>query len=198
MLVGPGQESYTVHKDLICAKSPVFEAACNGNFIEGIQGIVRLPEDKPETFVLLLEWLYTERVAESDNAKVVDWHGIASLYVLAEKLQIHEIKNSVVDTWIRKAEDTKEIPLHEVPYVYYNTPEGAPLRQLLVDMVACDGETESVRQAMDGLPWEFLLDLAVTLLRLRRQDASSNTRFWKDPILYHEIPTTSNVSEAEA
>lgn len=89
MLVGQGQESYTVHKDLICAKS-FFEAACNGDFIEGVQGIVRLPEDKPKTFVPLLEWLHTERVAESDNAQVVDWHGIVSLYVLAEKLQFLE------------------------------------------------------------------------------------------------------------
>ena len=198
VLVGPGEESYEVHKDLICASSRFFKAACNRKSVEGMEDVVHLPNDDPETFELLLQWLYMERVAEPGKAALVGWHETASLYTLAVKLQILELQDAVVDLWIHKATDAIEIPIEEVPYVYRTTLEHAPLRQLLVEMVACGGGLESLCQVTDELPREFLVDLAVRLMQLRRNDVFVKARFWYDLDFYHECPARDNKPEMEA
>lgn len=53
------QTQYLVHKELLTAASPFFAAALNSTFAEGLDQIVRLPEEKPESFEWFLQWLYT-------------------------------------------------------------------------------------------------------------------------------------------
>ncbi|KAK5712992.1 hypothetical protein LTR17_017705 [Elasticomyces elasticus] len=50
---------YMVHKELLTASSPFFAAALDGAFAEGLEQVVRLPEEKPEVFEWFLQWLYT-------------------------------------------------------------------------------------------------------------------------------------------
>lgn len=61
VVVGEGQKqiSYLVHKELLTQASPFFAAALNGTFAEGMEQVVRLPEEKGETFEWWLQWLYT-------------------------------------------------------------------------------------------------------------------------------------------
>ncbi|EME39765.1 hypothetical protein DOTSEDRAFT_107663, partial [Dothistroma septosporum NZE10] len=51
--------AYLVHKELLAGASPFFAAALNGTFAEGLEQVVRLPEEKPETWEWFLQWLYT-------------------------------------------------------------------------------------------------------------------------------------------
>lgn len=51
--------SFAVHKDLLVSASPFFAAALNGNFAEGLDQVVTLPEEKPECFEWFIWWLYT-------------------------------------------------------------------------------------------------------------------------------------------
>lgn len=44
VLVGAGEERFTVHKDVICVKSKFFRAACSDRWQEGQEKVVRLPE----------------------------------------------------------------------------------------------------------------------------------------------------------
>ncbi|WPG98125.1 Hypothetical protein R9X50_00091100 [Acrodontium crateriforme] len=53
------QTQYMVHKELLTAASPFFAAAFNGSFAEGLDQVVRLPEERPEIFEWFLQWLYT-------------------------------------------------------------------------------------------------------------------------------------------
>lgn len=53
------QTQYLVHKELLTSASPFFAAALNGTFAEGMEQVVRLPEEKPESFEWFLQWLYT-------------------------------------------------------------------------------------------------------------------------------------------
>ncbi|EME77910.1 uncharacterized protein MYCFIDRAFT_101810, partial [Pseudocercospora fijiensis CIRAD86] len=50
---------YLVHKELLTSASPFFAAALNSTFAEGMEQVVRLPEEKPESFEWFLQWLYT-------------------------------------------------------------------------------------------------------------------------------------------
>lgn len=198
VLVGHSEDDYTVHKDLICAQSPFFRAACNGNFVEAAEGTVRLPDDEPETFELLLQWLYMGRVGDPKATKPLSWHESAYLYVIAEKLQISELKNAVVDSWITKSAETCEIPIGVVAYVYCNTPDSSHLRRLLVDMVACAGSTNSLCKRKDDLPHEFLLDLSMALIELRHDNARAEALYKHNRSLYHEHSVTDLGQEADA
>lgn len=53
------QTQYLVHKELLTAASPFFAAALNSTFAEGLDQVIRLPEEKPESFEWFLQWLYT-------------------------------------------------------------------------------------------------------------------------------------------
>jgi len=50
---------YLVHKELLTSASPFFAAALNSTFAEGLDQVVRLPEEKPDSFEWFLQWLYT-------------------------------------------------------------------------------------------------------------------------------------------
>lgn len=58
VLVGPEQEEFAIHNTLLCAASRFFERALEGTFIEGQTQEVKLPEEHPEVFAFLVDWLY--------------------------------------------------------------------------------------------------------------------------------------------
>lgn len=50
---------FLVHKDIICAKSKFFAAACSERWVEGKEKQVRLPEVDPTVFESHLSWVYS-------------------------------------------------------------------------------------------------------------------------------------------
>ncbi|ETI25631.1 hypothetical protein G647_02405 [Cladophialophora carrionii CBS 160.54] len=64
IIVGPQQEEFTIHKNLICAASTFFQTALTGNFIEGAEQKVTLSEEDPQYLQLAYDWLYSGRVAD--------------------------------------------------------------------------------------------------------------------------------------
>lgn len=53
ILVGPDEVAFKLPRDLLGYYSPYFKACFNGNFKEGQEGVLRLPEDNPEYIKLL-------------------------------------------------------------------------------------------------------------------------------------------------
>lgn len=71
---GRGQTKYLVHKELLTGASPFFAAALNSTFAEGMEQVVRLPEEKPDSFEWFLQWLYTGSLTVPHTAPVdVHW-----------------------------------------------------------------------------------------------------------------------------
>ncbi|KAK4612087.1 hypothetical protein CLAFUW4_12950 [Fulvia fulva] len=62
---------YLVHKELLAGASPFFAAALNGTFAEGLEQVVRLPEEKPETWEWFLQWLYTGTLTTQPTASEI-------------------------------------------------------------------------------------------------------------------------------
>lgn len=56
--VGTEEHCFNVHKDIICAQSPFFKAACSGAWKEAQDGTVRLKDCKPYCFMMYLARLY--------------------------------------------------------------------------------------------------------------------------------------------
>ncbi|OCT47013.1 hypothetical protein CLCR_02670 [Cladophialophora carrionii] len=64
IIVRPQREDFTIHENLICAASAFFQTALTGNFIEGAEQKVTLPEEDHQLFQLVYNWLYSGRVAD--------------------------------------------------------------------------------------------------------------------------------------
>ena len=56
--VGVNKEHFCVHKEILCAKIPYFEKMFKGGFKESSDGSATLPDDRSESFDLLLGWVY--------------------------------------------------------------------------------------------------------------------------------------------
>ncbi|KAJ8060752.1 hypothetical protein OCU04_011056 [Sclerotinia nivalis] len=96
--VGSEAVLFRVPKKLLCAKVPYFEKLLdeNGN-------ILKLEDDSPECFGLLLEWVYNNRLRmlksrldEESRTYKTSWNPIA-LYSFARKLDLGELMDRIID-----------------------------------------------------------------------------------------------------
>jgi hypothetical protein len=57
LVVGREQRLFAAHEDVLCI-SPFFSAACRGQFLEASAKRISLPDEEPEIFSSVLEYLY--------------------------------------------------------------------------------------------------------------------------------------------
>jgi hypothetical protein len=57
IVVGPEQRLFAAHQDVLC-HSPFFAAACQDQFFEANARRINLPDEEPEIFSCILEYLY--------------------------------------------------------------------------------------------------------------------------------------------
>jgi hypothetical protein len=57
LVVGRDQRLFAAHEDVLCI-SPFFQAACRGQFMEAASKRISLPDEEPEIFSSVLEYLY--------------------------------------------------------------------------------------------------------------------------------------------
>jgi hypothetical protein len=170
--VGPDESQHTLHKDLLCKKSPYFTAAANDCWKEGQEGRVPLPNDDPAAFALYVQWVYRDRIFSSQdmgdtggNREEIDL--LIEAFVLGEKLQDQNFKDAVIDSLVDTpdGQDTRWYPRSAaVDRAYKGTPESSPLRKLLVDMHFFHGCADWLNGATNV---DFLRDLAKDFLQDR-------------------------------
>ena len=141
--VGSPAETFYVHKNVLCDESPFFRAALGGQFKESADGVVYLPEEKPETFERFINWLYckeyyVEHVPNGKNDQGV-WNTIICDHILADKLQVQAFQDHMFDKIIHayKFKSLRTMSLDMVLKIYTKTGETSPLRRMAVDMYQC-------------------------------------------------------------
>jgi len=98
---GAQKKQFHIHKALLCAKIPYFDKMFNSGFKEGKENSAELPEDKPESFDILQEWVYTgtlpkfqiTREQGKGNPTNFSFQG---LYTLADKLCLDSLRDQIV------------------------------------------------------------------------------------------------------
>jgi len=137
--VGPENTHWILHEKLLCAKSKFFNKIfytkqVKGQFNSGSKTI-GFPDEEDEPFRLFVGWLYSGRVPTPSEEK--DLGELFDLYLMGEKWQIASLIKEVLDTVRRWYRQTDTFPgLRRVQYVYANSDEDSPMRQLLVSSVA--------------------------------------------------------------
>ena len=140
LLVGEDKVPFHVHLDILCRASSVFEAAFMGNYEEASKKSMDLPEDDPEAFESLTQWLYFKKFAldqpgfKDSPAKAQRFYKqLACLYVAADKYNMIELKNETIDRLYGVLDEGGISPnLLLIDYIYENTTRKSQFRRLLV------------------------------------------------------------------
>lgn len=95
MSVGDPAVTYHLHRDLLCERCPYFRGCFDGSFKETDDRKTVLTEESPEAFDEVLRWVYQSRVSDPQNGETNDM-ALIHAYILADKLCMEELKNSIV------------------------------------------------------------------------------------------------------
>ena len=132
--VGPDSHAFHVYKELLCHDSPFFKAALEGNFKEGHEQTVSLPEDDVGTFKIYQTWLNTAQLRYNFD-HVEWWLCFAKLWVFADKIGSNDFKDRTVDAICATVKNNPNLNWASAPAVCYtfdNTSSDSPLRDLVV------------------------------------------------------------------
>ncbi|PVH78683.1 hypothetical protein DL98DRAFT_590032 [Cadophora sp. DSE1049] len=93
--IEPDPQSFILHKTLACHSSPVFEAAFKSQFVEGQTQSMNFDDVEPDTFALLVDWMYLQKVQRPDN-KAISHPEYVKIWVLAERCLIPRLQNQAI------------------------------------------------------------------------------------------------------
>ncbi|TGO48339.1 hypothetical protein BCON_0243g00110 [Botryotinia convoluta] len=101
LIVGPEKAVFRVNKSLLCNQIPYFDKMFNGGFKEATDGLASFPEDFPEAFDILIQWIYSGRLRWFDigtAAAGASWDFL-KFYCLAEKICLTQLADLALDIY---------------------------------------------------------------------------------------------------
>jgi hypothetical protein len=152
LAVGEEGVEYKVHETLLSERSEFFASASKAEWKEGQEHRIPLPDDTPSIVVLYVQWIYSGKILsrttpveeegadeqECKNESAFDL--LISGFVFGEKIQDGNFKDAVIDALVHTVTTPNEKGVCWYPtkswvdQAYVGTPEGSPIRRLLVDM----------------------------------------------------------------
>lgn len=183
VLVGPAEQPFIVHKDIICAKSHFFQAACSERWLRSTEAEkkIKLPEVDAQVFQQYLSWVYSDKFDLSTFTSThKDIPGLESshrdvancieLYLLGDKLDDIGLRDKTMETLVLNSNSTsRSVTVHRV---WSSTPENAPIRRMIVDRAIALTKRDYFAQHLEEYPAEFIKQIALSLF----QDTPTKTR----------------------
>ncbi|KEQ76599.1 hypothetical protein M436DRAFT_69568 [Aureobasidium namibiae CBS 147.97] len=192
VLVGPEETKFVIHQALLCDKSKYFAKALTGSFEEGTTGIVRLEDVSPVLFKIVVSWLYWGKIAYSvsdddlsidqgfkklkreddkfsenlnaDDTSTWPIHILVRLYILADRLDIKDLRNDIIDALVTSAEKSGiGLRVYSYKLIDSDTTAESPLRKFAVDRLAYGARHNMEHR---GFWRDIPQDMAVTALLL--------------------------------
>jgi hypothetical protein len=115
--VGPERKLWSLNEELLCDRVPFFKSAFKSGWKEGKSKVMELPDDDPEAFGYLVDWVYTKGLkcklcaspppghgVEPDTASHVDAaHELQwlKLWVLADRMNLTKLGDDALDMHLR-------------------------------------------------------------------------------------------------
>lgn len=169
--MGPNEQLFGVHKDVICKDSDFFRAACSTNWLEGQEKLVRLPEVKPSVFQVYLDWAYTGILAVEDAQTPEEDRGrsssgIIDVYLLGDVLGDVKLRNQAMQLLNTHVIEHKLPSYHSIRKIFRNTPTNSNLRKWAVDVVIMRYDRDRFAQHAANYPAEFVAQMAMRLLEI--------------------------------
>jgi hypothetical protein len=166
------QQKFTIHKDLICASSKFFKAACSKLWSEGQEKVVRLPEVKVETFQAYVVWVYTGKIAVNKPTQdcvrkfaLEEYREAVELYLVGDVLDDLLLRNTAMRTLVTKRKVWQVQPdLATIHQIRDSTPPESRLRQMIVDVTIKRMHRANIDEVA-SYPADLLKCIALKLLQ---------------------------------
>ena len=171
--------------------SPFFNAALNGNFLEGNSKALSLPEDDPVGFEMWATWLSLGRRANfiDDNS---DEEDCVRAWKLGDKLACPAFKDFVMLQLLCWFEDDPELLTDTLALAYDGSSPGSKLRRFFVDILVSEklqghlaADANEFIDFLKETP-EFLEDSAKEEMKAGK---NSVLKPWQERHRYYENPT---------
>lgn len=165
---------------------------------EGQERTIPLPDDKADVVALYIQWVYGGKIFSRQPPSEAPSTGreldlLVDCYIFGEKVQDDNFKDAVLDALLacidtKDEEGSRWFPTgHSVQRAYEQTPQGSPLRKLLVDMYNQSGRSDWIKEDNSV---EFLADLAREMFDTRSRPLGTNLTDWNaDSCMYHHHST---------
>jgi hypothetical protein len=134
--VGPDSTHWTLHEKLLCHYSPFFASKFySKNKPSASSKSFGLPDEDDYAFELLVGWLYSRSLRYPEEEK--DIGPLLDLYLMSYKLEIQKLSDDIVENVRAFYHNNESYPgLRRVQYIYANTQEDNPMRELMVGSIA--------------------------------------------------------------
>lgn len=185
MLVGEDEDRCIIHKSTACEKSPFFAAACSSRWIEGQEGIVRLPDHGPLSFDVFVHWMYSGELdimkSRPDNTPPYIYYSFVRVWELANYLGCPSLCNLAASSLIQRiSEHPRRYP---VKNCFDAAPPGSKIRALLVDHVIWRPSVPYFDKSSGSWPPEVIHKLA--RITVAKEDRESYSPLGRDRCFYH-------------
>ena len=126
-----------VHNDLICARSPVFNAACSERWTTSSQKPIELPEDSAEIFDIYLSCVYRDKVSRLTDRRAIKiiW---LEMFVSSHKMRRRPC------SYVQTPYHTTAVRLHEMRHMLTLLPVCLQVDAGNIDSKLTDDSNESV------------------------------------------------------
>ena len=164
--VGQDEHRFAVHKDVVCAKSQFFHAACSARWSKGGERVVRLPDVEPREFQMYVDWSYTSKLVVEDDESISDrGMGLARIYLLGDVLDDVKLRNEAARLLSAVVIKHGDLPPRLVRLIWENTPTSSLLRKWIVDTTVLLMDRAYFAQIAAHYPAEFMLEIATNAMR---------------------------------
>ncbi|KAK5162935.1 uncharacterized protein LTR77_011096 [Saxophila tyrrhenica] len=141
--VGTERKQYMLHTSFATKTSGFFRIAANGRWKESKDNKLTLPDVRPSTFEVYLEWLYTDKIVllETETGRNPDgtpklrkgadtaYPQLLRLYCLAQYLLDLTFQNTVIDHLIKSVLHFKVHPgVSDVKTIWPLVPDNSPIK----------------------------------------------------------------------
>jgi hypothetical protein len=154
------EKKFLVHKAFAIHYSTALKTAFEDPaFLESETQIYRLKYTTEGAFILLVQWLYTQKIECNEEEETATF---AKLWLLAKDLLIRPLQNDAIDHLekLRLARG-EGIPASELAFIYANTADDSPLRKYVVDDYVMNIDAEFLTKSSEDIPKAMLLGIAV-------------------------------------
>ncbi|KAJ9603705.1 hypothetical protein H2200_011891 [Cladophialophora chaetospira] len=145
IFVGPIKKKHLIHACILTSKAPFFKKCLESGMREQAENAIYLPEDDPEAFGIVANWMYTGSMPSTCKCRV-----LMSAYILADKLCMTNIQDAVMEQLRWNLMDEEIILPVDVDWVWEKTGPGSKLREFMVDALHYSVMQQDEYQTAEG------------------------------------------------
>ncbi|KAM0704432.1 hypothetical protein Q7P35_008666 [Cladosporium inversicolor] len=169
VLVGPDEHRFAVHKDVICATSKFFRAACSTRWLKIGERFIRLPDIQPSDFRVYVHWSYRGNlVVEEDATKADRGMNLARIYIVGDVLDDMKLRNSATRLLNAMIIAQGFLGPRVIRLIWANTTTSSSLRRWTVETAILAVNRRDFEKNAARYPADFMSAMALEALQLIR------------------------------